>query len=53
MAETGKAAVFFGPGQPFRIRQRPLPVLEPGAVLIRVTMGNVCGSDLHFWGKDG
>jgi threonine dehydrogenase-like Zn-dependent dehydrogenase len=52
MAHTGKAAVFFGPGTPFRIQELALPPLEPGAILIRVTMANVCGSDLHFWRGD-
>jgi threonine dehydrogenase-like Zn-dependent dehydrogenase len=49
---TGKAAVFFGPGKPFQIQELALPPLEPGAVLIRVTMANICGSDLHFWRGD-
>ena len=49
---TGKAAVFFGPGKPFEIREVPLPDVEPDAVLIRVSLANVCGSDLHFWRGD-
>lgn len=52
MSTTGKAAVFFGPGKPFEIRSFPLPDPEPGAVLIRVRLANVCGSDLHFWRGD-
>ena len=48
----GKAAVFFGPGKPFEIRQVPIPEVEPDAVLIRVALANVCGSDLHFWRGD-
>jgi threonine dehydrogenase-like Zn-dependent dehydrogenase len=49
---TGKAAVFFGPGKPFEIREVTLPDVEPEAVVIRVTLANVCGSDLHFWRGD-
>jgi len=49
---TGKAAVFFGPGRPFEIREFALPEVEPEAVLIRVSLANVCGSDLHFWRGD-
>jgi len=49
---TGKAAVFFGPGKPFEIRELPLPDVEPDAVLVRVSLANVCGSDLHFWRGD-
>ena len=41
-----------GPGQPFEIRELALPELEPGAVLVRVSLANVCGSDLHFWRGD-
>src|SRR5690349_24266162 len=52
MASTGKAAVFFGPGKPFEIRDVKLPEIEPDAVLIRVSLANVCGSDLHFWRGD-
>jgi threonine dehydrogenase-like Zn-dependent dehydrogenase len=48
----GKAAVFFGPGKPFEIRELPLPEVEPDAVLVRVSLANVCGSDLHFWRGD-
>jgi L-iditol 2-dehydrogenase len=53
-AETGtaKAAVFFGPGKPFEIRDVPIPDVEPEGVLIRVTLANICGSDLHFWRGD-
>jgi len=39
MASTGRAAVFFGPGKPFEI-------------LVKVSLANVCGSDLHFWRGD-
>jgi threonine dehydrogenase-like Zn-dependent dehydrogenase len=52
MAATGKAAVFFGPGKPFEIRDVPVPEIEPDAVLIKVSLANVCGSDLHFWRGD-
>jgi L-iditol 2-dehydrogenase len=48
----GKAAVFFGPGKPFEIRELTLPEIEPDAILIRVSLANVCGSDLHFWRGD-
>jgi L-iditol 2-dehydrogenase len=52
MATTGKAAIFHGPGKPFELRELPLPEVEPDAVLIRVSLANVCGSDLHFWRGD-
>ena len=52
MGASAKAAVFFGPGKPFEIREVPIPEIEPTGVLIRVTHANVCGSDLHFWRGD-
>jgi putative phosphonate catabolism associated alcohol dehydrogenase len=46
---TGTAAVFVGTGKPFELRSYPVPDPEPGAILVRVTLANVCGSDLHMW----
>jgi threonine dehydrogenase-like Zn-dependent dehydrogenase len=46
---TGTAAVFTGTGLPFELRDYPLLDPEPGGLLARVTMANVCGSDLHMW----
>ena len=44
----GRAAVFTRVGQPLEIREFPLPALEPEAMLVKVHMANICGSDLHF-----
>ncbi len=52
MAETGRAAVYTDYGQPFEIREIPLPEVEPDAVLVRVTTAGICGSDLHVWRGD-
>ena len=49
MAETARMAVFHGAGKPFEIREYPVPDPEPGAMLVRVALANVCGSDLHYW----
>jgi threonine dehydrogenase-like Zn-dependent dehydrogenase len=46
---TGRAAAFYGHGQPFRINRYPVPEPEPGAALVRMSVANVCGSDLHVW----
>jgi len=46
---NGKAAIFTQPGKPMEVREFPLPTLEAGAILVRVTMANICGSDLHMW----
>jgi hypothetical protein len=49
MAETAKLAVFHGTGRPFEIREYPVPEPEPEAMLIRIALANVCGSDMHYW----
>ncbi len=49
MADTARMAVFHGAGKPFEIREYPVPDPEPGAILVKVAMANVCGSDLHYW----
>ncbi len=49
MAEMGKAAVYVGVGQPFEIREYPVPEPEPGAILVKISMSTICGSDLHMW----
>ena len=49
MADKARMAVFHGAGKPFQIREYPVPDPEPGAILVKVAMANVCGSDLHYW----
>src|SRR3989442_9482004 len=49
MGETGRLAVFHGTGKPFEIREYPVPEPEPGAILIRIALANICGSDMHYW----
>jgi len=49
MADTGRMAVFHGTGKPFEIREYPVPDPQPGAALIKISLANVCGSDLHYW----
>ncbi len=45
----GKAAVFVGARLPMEIREYPLPEVEPQGILVKVSLANICGSDLHFW----
>jgi alcohol dehydrogenase len=42
-----RAAVFDGPGRPFRFARAAAPRLGPGEALVRVSLSTVCGSDLH------
>jgi threonine dehydrogenase-like Zn-dependent dehydrogenase len=45
----GQVALFSGPGKPFELRGYELPDSEPGGLLVRILLSNVCGSDLHMW----
>src|SRR5581483_4293281 len=47
--QIGRIAAFYGPGKPFRINEYRVPEPGPGAVVLRTTLANVCGSDLHQW----
>jgi putative phosphonate catabolism associated alcohol dehydrogenase len=44
-----KAAVFIGKGKPFEIREFPVPEVGYGAIIAKVRMSTICGSDLHTW----
>ncbi|HYY88630.1 MAG TPA: alcohol dehydrogenase catalytic domain-containing protein, partial [Chloroflexota bacterium] len=52
MGQTGRAAVFTAAGEPLEIREYPVPEPAPGAALIKISLANVCGSDLHIWRGD-
>ncbi len=48
MSGTARGAIFEQAGQPFRFAELPLPsVLEPGQVLVALSLATICGSDLH------
>lgn len=47
-AGTAIAQVFHGVGQPFELREVPLPTkLREGEVLVKLETATICGSDLH------
>lgn len=52
MGETGRLVAFYGAGEPMRIEEYAVPEPEPGAIVVRTTLANVCGSDLHVWRGD-
>jgi threonine dehydrogenase-like Zn-dependent dehydrogenase len=52
MAHTGRLIAFYGAGEPMRIEEYPVPEPEPGAIVVRTTLANICGSDLHVWRGD-
>jgi threonine dehydrogenase-like Zn-dependent dehydrogenase len=49
LGEYGRAAVLREPGGRLDLTEYAVPEVEPGAALIRVSLANVCGSDLHIW----
>jgi threonine dehydrogenase-like Zn-dependent dehydrogenase len=49
MPESAFVAAMTGVRQPFVLREYPVPDPGPGAILIQVTLANICGSDLHLW----
>ena len=52
MADRGRAAIYKGLGIPMEIKEYPVPDPEPGAILVKVTVANICGSDMHMWRGD-
>ena len=45
----GRVAAFYGADLPMEIKEYPVPDPEPGAVVVKTTLANICGSDLHQW----
>lgn len=43
-----RAAVMTAPHAPIAVQHRPLPALEPGAVLLETLFSEVCGTDVHL-----
>ncbi len=46
MAQMVRAAVTTAPGR-IEVREFPRPTVEPGAVLLRVLLSGICGTDKH------
>lgn len=45
----GQIAVLRHSRGPWDFQRYAVPEPEPGAILVRISYANVCGSDLHFW----
>jgi threonine dehydrogenase-like Zn-dependent dehydrogenase len=45
--KTCKAAVLEEYGKPLQIRKVPIPEIGPGAILVKVEMAGICGTDVH------
>jgi L-iditol 2-dehydrogenase len=49
VVEMGRAAIVRRYGEPLEIAEYPVPDPEPGAIVVRVEVSTVCGSDVHGW----
>jgi len=50
LPEFSRAAVIRTFGAPIAIEEVPIPCdLEPGAILTRIEMCSICGTDVHLW----
>src|SRR5215831_5435636 len=47
--ETGKAMVWTAIDTPLELREYPLPEVDDDAMLVKITMACICGSDLHSY----
>lgn len=45
---TIRAAVMVAPRAPVELRELPMPVLAPGAAMLRTLYSEVCGTDVHL-----
>jgi threonine dehydrogenase-like Zn-dependent dehydrogenase len=52
MTVKGKAMVSMGLGVPWEMREYPVPDPEPDAVVTKITMASICGSDIHIYKGD-
>ncbi|TMJ10732.1 MAG: zinc-binding dehydrogenase [Bacillati bacterium ANGP1] len=46
---NGRVAVLREYSGEFELREYPVPEVEPGAILVKLTRAGICGSDLHIW----
>jgi len=45
--KTCRAAVLVEYGKPLEIQELPVPEVVPGAILVKVEMAGICGTDVH------
>lgn len=44
-----RAAVITAHNQPLEIQKVPIPELDPGSLLVKITASTLCGTDIHRW----
>jgi D-arabinose 1-dehydrogenase-like Zn-dependent alcohol dehydrogenase len=50
--QKSKAVVIAAYNKPYEMREFPIPEVEPKAILVKVEMAGVCGTDVHQWQGD-
>jgi threonine dehydrogenase-like Zn-dependent dehydrogenase len=50
--QSCKRAVLTAPHLPIEVWENSIPPVQTGEVIVRVLMGGVCGTDVHFWQGD-
>lgn len=46
---AGRAVVFYGAGQPFKLIHKQVPAIKHGEILVKNLYTTICGSDVHTW----
>lgn len=49
LPQSGKAALFVEPNQPFQLKEYPLTQPQKGEALLKISASGVCGTDVHIW----
>jgi len=49
MTKTGRAVVYESPNTPFVIQEYPVRDVQPGEVLVKISMSTICRSDIHSY----
>ena len=49
----GRVAVYVAPREPFEFREYPVADPPDDAILVRMRVCNICGSELHLWRGQG
>ncbi len=52
LTTKGRVAVLRAPGEGFELQSYVVPDPEPGAIVVKVSLAGICGSDLHGWRGD-
>ena len=47
--KKSKAAVLEEYNRPLKIREYPIPEVEPGGILVKIEIAGICGTDVHQW----